>query len=80
LLIGPLRFFREFSICTPLPFVPTFHQRRLPHFHPVDRPLFLTWRLHGSLPANRFFPSNITSGRAFVAMDRILDQASSGAL
>jgi REP element-mobilizing transposase RayT len=42
--------------------------------------MFLTWRLHGSLPSNRFFPSTVTSGRAFVAMDRILDQARSGPL
>ena len=73
-------FLREFSFAAPLLFVPNFHSRRLPHLYAVDRPLFLTWRLHGSLPSNRSFPSTITSGRAFVAMDRILDHARCGPL
>jgi len=60
--------------------VPNFHCRRLPHLHTVGQPLFLTWRLHGSLPMNRSFPSSITSGRAFVTMDRILDHARFGPL
>jgi putative transposase len=73
-------FLREFSVSASLLFVPNFHYRRLPHLQAVGRPVFLTWRLHGSLPPNRFFPSTVTSGRAFVAMDRILDQARSGPL
>jgi len=45
----------------------------------VGQPLFVTFRLHGSLPTNRAFPSeNLTSGEAFVAMDRLLDGARSG--
>jgi REP element-mobilizing transposase RayT len=60
--------------------VPDFHTRHLPHYHAIDRPIFLTWRLHGSLPANRSFPSATTSGRAFVTMDRILDNARTGPL
>jgi len=44
----------------------------------MDQPVFLTWRLADSLPANRPFPSAITSGQAFVAMDRLLDQARTG--
>src|SRR6266478_6514921 len=71
---------RELSVAAPLLFVPNFHYRRLPHLHAIDRPAFLTWRLYGSLPLNRSFSSNITSGRAFVAMARILDQARSGPL
>jgi len=52
---------------------------RLPHLYVMGRPLFVTFRLHGSLPANRAFPSaNLTSGQAFVAMDRLLDHARSG--
>ncbi|HEX4773892.1 MAG TPA: hypothetical protein VH351_23865, partial [Bryobacteraceae bacterium] len=44
-------------------------------------PLFVTFRLHGSLPANRVFPSKqMSSGKAFVAVDRLLDQALSGPL
>jgi len=42
-------------------------------------PIFLTWRLHGSLPPNRSFPASAAaSGRAFVALDRLLDEARSG--
>src|SRR5882762_4622617 len=35
--------------------------------------LFVTFRLHDSLPSNRVFPPEVmTNGKAFVAMDRIL--------
>jgi REP element-mobilizing transposase RayT len=61
-------------------FVSTFTRRRLPHFHNVGQPIFVTWRLNGSFPANRKFPQGITSGEAFVAMDRILDNACTGPL
>ena len=54
-------------------------RRRLPHLYVIGQPLFVTFRLYGSLPANRPFPSsNLTSGEAFVTMDRLLDQARSG--
>ena len=57
------------------------YERSLPHWDTVGRPLFVTFRLHGSLPANRVFPpERMTSGRAFVAMDRILDTARTGPL
>ena len=57
------------------------YQRRLPPWHPLGQPLFLTWRLHGSLPPNRSFPdANVTSGKAFVALDRLLDHARTGLL
>jgi hypothetical protein len=42
--------------------------------------MFFTWRLHDSLPPGRSFPSTLTSGEAFLAMDRLLDQASTGPL
>ena len=58
----------------------TFHTRRLPHYHSLGQPIFVTWRLHGSLPANRSFPSATTSGQAFVAMDSLLDNARTGPL
>jgi len=61
-------------------FVATFHRRRLPHYHSIGQPIFVTWRLHGSLPANRSFPSATTSGQAFVAMDSLLDNARTGPL
>lgn len=56
----------------------TFHTRRLPHIHAVGQPMFLTWRLHGSLPTGRVFPEATTHGRVFVVMDRLLDTARSG--
>jgi putative DNA methylase len=56
------------------------YERRLPHWDAVGQPLFVTFRLHDSLPANRVFPPDrLTSGQAFVTMDRILDRAETGA-
>ena len=55
------------------------YERRLPHWDVVGHPLFVTFRLHDSLPANRVFPpATLKGGRAFVAMDRLLDTARSG--
>jgi putative DNA methylase len=58
------------------------YERRLPHWDTIDQPLFVTFRLHGSLPAHRVFPPNnlALSGKAFVAMDRLLDRNASGPL
>ena len=58
------------------------YERRLPHWDVVGQPLFVTFRLHGSLPAKRVFPpeQQATSGKAFVTMDRLLDKGSSGPL
>jgi REP element-mobilizing transposase RayT len=53
----------------------TIHTRRLPHYHAIGHPIFLTWHLHGSLPVGRSFPPGTTSGQAFLAMDRLLDNA-----
>jgi REP element-mobilizing transposase RayT len=61
-------------------FVTTIYRRRLPHYHAIGQPIFLTWRLHGSLPANRSFPPGTTSGEAFLAVDRLLDNACTGPL
>ncbi len=56
-----------------------FYERRLPHWEVNGRSLFVTFRLHGSLPRNRIFPpERMTSGQAFVAMDRLLDRYASG--
>jgi putative transposase len=58
-----------------------FYRRRLPHLHRDDQPIFLTWRLYGSLPPNRYFPAaGVTSGKAFAALDRLLDEARTGPL
>ncbi|MGA2118158.1 MAG: transposase [Bryobacteraceae bacterium] len=54
-------------------------RRRLPHIDANCQSLFVTFRLHDSLPANRPFPpSNVTSGEAFVWLDRLLDHARCG--
>jgi REP element-mobilizing transposase RayT len=78
--IGLLLSVEKLSFAPPLLIVPIFHRRRLPHVDLVNRPLFLTWRLHGSLPRNRYFTETMTSGQAFAAMDRVLDQGRSGPL
>jgi putative transposase len=59
-----------------------YYERRLPHWDTVDAPVFVTFRLHGSLPSHRvFLPDALArSGKAFVAMDRLLDQGASGPL
>jgi REP element-mobilizing transposase RayT len=55
------------------------YDRRLPHWDVVGKRMFVTFRLHGSLPFNRVFPNaRLTSGQAFVAMDRLLDHPKSG--
>jgi hypothetical protein len=61
-------------------YLASFYRRRLPHLQNGDQPVFLTWRLIGSLPPNRTFPSASSPGRAFVAMDRLLDAAVCGPL
>jgi hypothetical protein len=53
-------------------------RRRLPHVYGNGQPLFVTFCLHGSLPENRKFAEGITSGEAFVAMDRLVDNARTG--
>jgi putative transposase len=54
------------------------YHRHLPHFHPKDAYLFLTWRLWGSLPSNKSPDTYSTPGRAFAAADRALHQAAHG--
>jgi len=56
----------------------TVSRRRLPHLYVVGEPLFITFRLHNSLPPNREFPAPLPSGKAFVYMDRLLDQECTG--
>jgi putative transposase len=57
-----------------------YYERRLPHLHVLDQPLFITFRLQGSLPKSRVFrPAHVTGdGKAFAAMDRLLDASGSG--
>ena len=57
----------------------TLYRRRLPHDYETSRAIFLTWRLYDSLPPNRAFPTMaLSSGQAFAAMDRLLDEACDG--
>lgn len=70
---GPLRLVHYLCV--------TFYRRRLPHRYQIGQPIFLTWRLYGSLPPNRFFPSGpLSSGQAFTVLDRLLDESRSGPL
>jgi len=59
----------------------TFYRRRLPHWHPEGVPIFLTWRLFGSLPRAsevlRGAPA-LTEGQRFFAVDRWMDRAAAG--
>ncbi|HUI52876.1 MAG TPA: transposase [Terriglobales bacterium] len=59
-----------------------YYERNLPHWHPEGKPLFLTWRLHGSLPVSlvKYLrqTSDFQSGKAFVRFDRRLDEAKCG--
>jgi putative transposase len=56
-----------------------FYQRSLPHWHPEGKDIFITWRLHGTLPPNRFIPPDgLNSGQAFAWIDRYLDRAEHG--
>jgi len=67
-----------------------YYHRNLPHWHPEGVPIFLTWRLFGSLPSPSRRtakigcattpPSDVSPGKKFKEMDSILDKASSGPL
>jgi REP element-mobilizing transposase RayT len=57
----------------------TFYRRRLPHINETEQVVFLTWRLHDSLPPHRAFPVDaLNSGQAFAALDRVLDESRTG--
>ena len=54
-------------------------RRRLPHEYPEGKWLFVTWHLHGSLPPALYPPPDkLSSGKAFVWMDRYLDTTRHG--
>ncbi len=50
------------------------YRRRLPHIHPDGAHLFVTWRLHGSLPVAPPDVIYATPGHAFAAEDRALGE------
>jgi putative DNA methylase len=56
-------------------------RRRLPHWYAVGQPLFVTFRLAGSLPRGRHFdPGEMNSGQAFACLDGLLDRGAAGPL
>ena len=61
----------------------TFYRRKLPHWHPEGVPIFLTWRLCGSLPASvrtarNGCPTKDSAGKRFKLLDSALDKCSTG--
>ncbi|HTB11304.1 MAG TPA: transposase [Bryobacteraceae bacterium] len=55
----------------------SYYRRKLPHWQPDGKPIFLTWRLFGSLPRGKV-PESLKEGQRFVLADRQLDAARSG--
>jgi REP element-mobilizing transposase RayT len=58
-----------------------FYRRYLPHWHPDNRDIFLTWRLRGSLPRCLTHAGHgpaLQGGHQFVTFDRELDRAATG--
>ena len=67
-----------------------FYRRRLPYWHPDIAEatfLFVTWRLAGSIPRTQLlqrlagksaYPTTLSAGRAFLALDREADKAAFG--
>ncbi len=60
-----------------------YYRRNLPHWQPQGSTIFVTWRLYGSLPNDRWRllqKSDGEPGKQFVDADRSLDAASTGPL
>lgn len=55
-----------------------YHERVLPHWHPTDRWLFITWKLAGTHPKPA--PPALTEGQRFAFIDQELDKATNGPL
>jgi REP element-mobilizing transposase RayT len=59
-----------------------YYERNLPHWHPEGRAIFVTWRLHGSLPKPFLLrlmeQKHDAPGRKFREADKILDRAAAG--
>ena len=53
--------------------------RFLPHWHPKDRWIFVTWRLAGSPPPNQL-REGIPEGKRFAMLDQEADRATTGPL
>src|SRR4051794_27653197 len=55
-----------------------YKPRALPHWDPGDAALFITWRLHGSLPVPPPEWQALPAGKRFVTEDRVLDRLAGG--
>jgi len=63
--------------CAPV----TYYERNLPHWQPEGKFIFLTFRLHGSLPSvmlKKLALSRDPAGKQFLKADACLDAACSG--
>jgi putative transposase len=59
----------------------TYYERNLPHWLPKGRAIFLTWRLHGSLPGEvvrQLRKLEKEPGKQFLTADQWLDAAATG--
>lgn len=59
-----------------------YYERNLPHWHPLAKDLFITWRLHGTLPLpiiEQIRKNELPAGKRFLLFDRELDRAAFGA-
>lgn len=59
----------------------TYYERNLPHWHPECRSIFVTWRLHGSLPAEliaRLQKIKEPANRRFARAELVLDRGGCG--
>jgi putative transposase len=56
-----------------------FYRRNLPHWQKPDSALFITWRLHGSLPRQALTAElKVSPGKKFLLLDQELDRATYG--
>jgi putative transposase len=55
----------------------TYYERKLPHWQQENAALFITWRLHGSMP-HKPAVIGLPPGKAFAAFDRALDHGEFG--
>lgn len=59
-----------------------YYERNLPHWHPLAKDLFITWRLHGTLPLpiiEQIRKNELPASKRFLLFDRELDRAAFGA-
>jgi putative transposase len=61
----------------------SYYERNLPHWHPTGKALFVTWQLHGSLPAHvrdDLQKKQMSPGKRFSHVDQELGNARFGPL